>query len=61
MVVTESSPTPVASSQPVSQDAFAKRFQQVKADLQAADPSKRELPFPPVNNAIQLNYGTKQN
>jgi hypothetical protein len=54
------SPTPVASNQPMATDPFQQRFSQVKADLKAADPAKRELPFPPIDVKIQLKYGEKK-
>lgn len=58
-IIVEPTPSPEASVAPAATDPFAVRFQQIKADLKAADPAKRELPFPPVNNAIELKYGEK--
>jgi hypothetical protein len=60
IVPVEIIPTPVPSISPNSSDPLSVRFQQLRTDLKAADPGKRDLPFPPVDTSLQLNYGEKK-
>lgn len=43
-----------ASPSPTALSPLEQRVNQLKTELQAADPSKQELPFPPVDMELEL-------
>lgn len=44
------SPTPT----PAARGPYDQRLQELQTELQAADPTRQDLPFPPVNMELQL-------
>lgn len=45
----------MASPSPTAVGPLEARINQLRTDLQAADPSKQDLPFPPVDMKLQLS------
>lgn len=54
----EGTPTPTPSALPRELSALEQRIQEAMTQLQAADPTKQEFPFPPVD--MELNVSSPE-